>query len=328
MAILSIILPQQGEPREKTEKVKAPKPMGAYVISETFDGWFAFGLYDSKRKNLVNSTYSYSSIEAAKEAIASCSTNGVIAETEDRSGLWIQEKYIPKFEICKYGELYGFSLRVFEEDSIIHSEKFVKIGHCLSLLEKVKANIGSTDVYMSVQKISDYGYKKWGFVEEVVEEPVVEEPVVEEIVEEEPIIEEPIAIEEPIVEEPVVEEPIVEPVIEEPVVEEPIIEPVIEEPVVEEPIVEEPVIEEPVIPKECIVGVVWPESSNPDKVYRYKVLEGSVEVGDTVVAPTYDAFSKKEVVRKARVVNVEYYYEGDDIVLPNKAIISIEKKAI
>ena len=318
MAILSIILPQQGEPREKTEKVKAPKPMGAYVISETFDGWFAFGLYDSKRKNLVNSTYSYSSIEAAKEAIASCSTNGLIAETEDRSGLWIQEKYIPKFEICKYGELYGFSLRVFEEDSIIHSEKFVKIGHCLSLLEKVKANIGSTDVYMSVQKISDYGYKKWGFVEEV-----VEEPVVEEIVEEEPIIEEPIAIEEPIVEEPVVEEPIVE----EPVVEEPIVEEPVEEPIVE-PVIEEPIVEEPVIPKECIVGVVWPESSNPNKVYRYKVLEGSVEVGDTVVAPTYDAFSKKEVIRKACVVNVEYYEEGDDIVLPNKAIISIEKKTI
>ena len=42
MAILSIILQQQGEPREKPEKTKAPKPMGSYVISETFDGWFAF----------------------------------------------------------------------------------------------------------------------------------------------------------------------------------------------------------------------------------------------------------------------------------------------
>ena len=121
MAILSIILPQQGEMREKTEKVKDPKPLGAYVISETLDGWFTFGLYDSKRKNLVNSTYAYDSIDAAKEAIASCRENGEIADTEDRSGLWIQEKYIPKFEICKYGELYEFSLRVFAEDSIIHS---------------------------------------------------------------------------------------------------------------------------------------------------------------------------------------------------------------
>ena len=33
MAILSIILPQPGEPREKEKKIKAPKPLGAYVIS-------------------------------------------------------------------------------------------------------------------------------------------------------------------------------------------------------------------------------------------------------------------------------------------------------
>ena len=87
MAILSIILPQQEEPREKTEKVKAPKPIGAYVISETFEGWFAFGLYDSKKKNLINSTYAYSSIEEAKEAIASCQENGKIAETDGNAGL-------------------------------------------------------------------------------------------------------------------------------------------------------------------------------------------------------------------------------------------------
>ena len=294
MAILSIILPHEGEPREKAEKIKAPKPMGAYVISETLDGWFAFGLYDSKRKNLVNSTYAYESVQSAKEAIASCRENGTIAETEDRSWLWIQEKYIPKYEIYKDGEMYGFSLRVFEEDSIIHSDKFVKIGPCLSLLDKVKANIASSDIYMSVEKISGDGYKKWGFVEE---------PVIEEVIEEEPVIEEPVE-EEPIVEEPV------------------------EEPVVEEPVVEEPVIEEPVLPKKCIVGIVWPESSNPERIYRYNALEGEVNVGDTVSAPTFDAYNKKEVVRKARVVTVEYYDENDDIVLPTKAIISIEKDPV
>ena len=294
MAILAIILPEQREPREKTEKVKAPKPMGAYVISETFDGWFVFGLYDSKRKKLVDSTYAYDSVEKAKEEILSCRENGRIAETEDRSGNWIQEKDIPKFEIYKREDKYGFTLRVVEDDSIVSSEDFVKFCCCLSVLEKVKFNIATTDIYMSVDKVNGEGYKKWGFVEE---EPIVEEPIEEE----------------PIVEEPVVEEPIVE-------------EPVEEEPIVEEPIVEEPVVEEPVVPKKCIVGVVWPESA-PEKVYRYNALEEQpVEVGDIVSAPTFDSFNQKEVIRKARVVNVEYYEEGDDIVLPKKSIISVEKK--
>ena len=285
MAILAIILPEQREPREKTEKVKAPKPMGAYVISETFDGWFVFGLYDSKRKKLVDSTYAYDSVEKAKEEILSCRENGRIAETEDRSGNWIQEKDIPKFEIYKREDKYGFTLRVLEDDSIVSSEDFVKLCCCLSVLEKVKFNIATTDIYMSVDKVNGEGYKKWGFVEE---EPVEEEPIVEEPIEEEPIA---------------------------------------EEPVVEEPIVEEPVVEEPVRPKKCIVGVVWPESSNSDKIYRYKAPQESIEVGDVVIAPTFDSFNQKEVIRKAHVVNVEYYEEGDDIVLPKKEIISVEKKS-
>ena len=166
MAMLSIILPQQGELWEKTEKTKASKPLGSYVISETLDGWFAFGLYDSKRKLLVSSTYAYASIEDAKKAVASCRENGIIAETDDQTGVWIQEKFIPKFEIYKDEEEYGFFLRVFEEDSMIHSKKFRKISACMVLLEKVKANIGATNLYMSIEKISGDDYKKWGCIEE------------------------------------------------------------------------------------------------------------------------------------------------------------------
>ena len=312
MAILSIILPQQPEPRTKTEKIKPPKPMGSYVISETFDGWFVFGIYDAKRRKLIDSTYSYVSVEKAKEAILACRENGLIAETEDRSGSWIQEKYIPKFEVCKYGERYGFSLYIVEEDSIVHSEEFDKLSSCLARLEKVKENIGTTEIYMSVDKLDGAGYKKWGEIveEPVEEEPVVEEPVVEEPVEEEPIVEEPIE-EDPVEEEPVEEEPVVE-------------EPVVEEPVEEEPI-EEPIIEEPELPKKHIVGIVWPESSNPDRIYRYNAGETSIEVGDIVIVPTFDSYNKREVIRKARVVSVECYEEGEDIILPKKAIISVEK---
>ena len=313
MAILSIILPQQPEPRTKTEKVKSPKPMGSYVISETFDGWFVFGIYDAKRRKLIDSTYAYISIEEAKDAILACRENGLIAETEDRSGSWIQEKYIPKFEVCKYGDKYGFSLYIAEEDSVVRSEKFDKLSSCFARLQKVKENIGTTAIYMSVDKLDGSGYKKYG--------EIIEEPIEEEIIEEEPIEEE--IVEEEIVEEKIIEEePIEEEIVEEEIVEEEIIE---EEIIEEEIIEEEPVIEEPKLPKKYIVGILWPESSKPDKIYRYSAGETSVEVGDIVVVPTFDSYNKREVIRKARVVSVECYEEGEDIILPKKAIVSVEK---
>ena len=70
-----------------------------------------------------------------------------------------------------------------------------------------------------------------------------------------------------------------------------------------------------------------PESSNPDRIYRYSVPKGEVEVGDIVSAPTFDSYSQKEVVRKARAISVEYYAEGDNITLPSKSIVSIEKQS-
>ena len=78
------------------------------------------------------------------------------------------------------------------------------------------------------------------------------------------------------------------------------------------------------LPKECVAFVVWPE--NPDQVYQYKVPDGNVEVGDSVVAPTYDAFNQKEVIRKARVVKVGYYEQADDGISTRKTVISVEKK--
>jgi hypothetical protein len=48
-------------------------------------------------------------------------------------------------------------------------------------------------------------------------------------------------------------------------------------------------------------------------------------VGDIVIVPTFDSYNKREVIRKARVVSVECYEEGEDIILPKKAIISVEK---
>jgi len=202
-----------------------------------------------------------------------------------RSGSWIQEKYITKFELCKYGDKYGFSLYIEENDSIVCSEKFNKLSCCLTRLENLKENIGTTEIYMSVDKLDGAGYKKYG---EILEEPSEKE----------------------IVEEPIEEKPIEE------------------EPIVEEPVEEEPIEEEPTLPKKCIVGIMWPESSNPDKIYRYNAGEMRINVGDTVVVPTYDSFNQREVVSKARVICVEFYEEGEDVNLPKKSIISAERGSI
>ena len=88
------------------------------------------------------------------------------------------------------------------------------------------------------------------------------------------------------------------------------------------------IIEEPELPKKYVVGILWPESSNPDRIYRYNAGETKIEVGDIIVVPTFDAFNKREVVRKARVVRVECYEEGEDIILPKKSIISVEKESV
>jgi hypothetical protein len=79
-------------------------------------------------------------------------------------------------------------------------------------------------------------------------------------------------------------------------------------------------------PRKCVVGIVWKKNSKSGKVYRYNAPGGRVKAGDAVIVPTFDASSQKEVVRKAYVVNVTYYEEGEDIALPEKEILSIEKK--
>ena len=79
-------------------------------------------------------------------------------------------------------------------------------------------------------------------------------------------------------------------------------------------------------PRKCVVDIVWKKNSKSGKVYRYNVPGGRVKAGDAVTVPTFDASSQKEVVRKAYVVNVTYYEEGEDIALPEKEILSIEKK--
>lgn len=77
-------------------------------------------------------------------------------------------------------QMFCTDLRVFEEDSIIHSKTFSMLASCLNFLEATKAHIDTTEIYMSLEKIGGDNYKKWGIDPE---ESIEEEPVSENITE-------------------------------------------------------------------------------------------------------------------------------------------------
>ena len=179
-------------------------------------------------------------------------------------------------------------------------------------------------------------------VEEVVEE-VVEEPAEE-------IIEEPVqeAVEEPV--EEIVEE-VVEEVVEEPapeVVEEPValpevlIEEVNEEELAEamaQPDVELSEIEfipddddqfavAPEEPGIEVVGVVWPERKDRNKVYRYDPNGETLDEGDIVLVPTRDAAKGHDVIRKVAVAHANHRVDPEHIRHPLKKIIAVVKRHV
>jgi hypothetical protein len=55
-----------------------------------------------------------------------------------------------------------------------------------------------------------------------------------------------------------------------------------------------------------VIGVVWPEKPNRNKVYRYDPNGETLEKGDIVLVPTMDHAKKREVVRKAAVAHANH----------------------
>jgi hypothetical protein len=55
-----------------------------------------------------------------------------------------------------------------------------------------------------------------------------------------------------------------------------------------------------------VIGVVWPEKPNRNKVYRYDPNGEILEKGDVVLVPTMDHAKKREVVRKAAVAHANH----------------------
>jgi hypothetical protein len=75
-----------------------------------------------------------------------------------------------------------------------------------------------------------------------------------------------------------------------------------------------------------VVGVVWPEKSSKNKVYRYDPRDEQLHEGDVVLVPTTDAARNREVVRKAAVAHANHRVSPDHIRHPLKKIIGVIKR--
>ena len=166
-------------------------------------------------------------------------------------------------------------------------------------------------LYVFEIKVDNYD-EIYGKVEEPIEEEPIEEPV------EEPVVEETV-IEEPIILEEVDEEELAE-VMAQPDIDLAEIEYIPDDDDQFEVAPEEPGIE--------VVGVVWPEKSHKNKVYRYDPNGEILSEGDIVVVPTMDRSKGREVIRKVAVAHGNHRVDPEHIKFPLKKIIAVLKHTV
>ena len=139
--------------------------------------------------------------------------------------------------------------------------------------------------------------------------------------------------EDPIDPEPVLEVVPPEPEPEPEPIPEPEPEPIIEPEPVPEPIIEPEPIPEPdptdkAAPEDenlvDAIDVSWPEGDG--RTYRYDPNGEKLDKGDEVLAPSFDKFRKREVVRKATVAQGNYKVNPDSLEHPLKKIAGVVKR--
>ncbi len=191
MAIMSIILPQPNA-NETEEKEEKSEKLGAYVISKTDDERYAFAIYDSAKRFIVKSKYSYATLETAKKEICVCRDNGMMAAINDKTGAWIREEFYPTFEMFAKEGKYHFCLKINGKYTIFESERYDDIKACEKMLERAKKMVASTSVYLNTETAHGKDYERYSkepvvvieevpATEDVVKEPVIEETLTEEI---------------------------------------------------------------------------------------------------------------------------------------------------
>jgi hypothetical protein len=77
-----------------------------------------------------------------------------------------------------------------------------------------------------------------------------------------------------------------------------------------------------------VVGVVWPEKTKKNKVYRYDPNGEQLNEGDIVLVPTRDHQQNKDIVRKAAVAHGNHRVDPEHIKHPLKKIIGVLKRRV
>ena len=75
-----------------------------------------------------------------------------------------------------------------------------------------------------------------------------------------------------------------------------------------------------------VVGVVWPERSRKNKIYRYDPNGEQLNDGDIVLVPSRDEAQNKDIIRKAAVAHGNHRVAPETIHHPLKKVIAIIKK--
>ena len=75
-----------------------------------------------------------------------------------------------------------------------------------------------------------------------------------------------------------------------------------------------------------VIGVVWPEKTKQNTVYRYDPNGEKLTAGDVVLVPSRDAAKNKNIIRKAAVAHGNYKVDPEQIHHPLKKIIGIVKR--
>lgn len=77
-----------------------------------------------------------------------------------------------------------------------------------------------------------------------------------------------------------------------------------------------------------VVGVVWPERSHRNKVYRYDPNGETLHEGDVVLVPTRDNAKGVDVIRKVAVAHGNHRVDPEHIKHPLKKIIAVIKRRV
>ena len=77
-----------------------------------------------------------------------------------------------------------------------------------------------------------------------------------------------------------------------------------------------------------VIGVVWPEKTKHNKIYRYDPSGEVVNDGDLVIVPTRDVHKNREVIRKAAVAHGNHKIDPDSLTHPLKKIIGVIKHSL